>query len=281
MSTERVLPRGLLLTAAWLLLTASLAAQTAAPAPAFEVASIKPNTAGTGMIQVSYGASGFSTINLDIKNLILMAWVLKTDEQISGMPAWTNSAHYDINAKMDAETAARLRQLTPEQNQLARSQMLQALLSDRFKLKVHHETKDLPLYHLQLARSGLKIKPADPGNTYANGIKAPDGTSHPGMWSMGRGRMDGQAIAIAPLADHLSRMLHRQVIDDTGLTGKYDIALRWTPDDLPADSPETTGTSTAPSLFTALQEQLGLRLESAKGPVDTIVVDHIETPSEN
>ena len=159
--------------------------------------------------------------------------------------------------------------------------MMQAMLADRFKLKAHRETKDLPMYALVVAKGGFKLKDADPNNTYPNGIKGPDGVSHAGMMMMRRDMLTAQAVPISSLAGNLAGQLHRIVLDRTGLTGKYDITLRWSPDEMSNEQQDAATTISAPSIFTALDEQLGLKLESTRGPVDAIVVDHIEMPSEN
>ena len=140
--------------------------------------------------------------------------------------------------------------------------MLQALLADRFKLTLHHETKELPLYALTVTRNGPKFKTADSESMSINA---------------GRTNKHVEAnINMRRLVEFLSAEVDRPVLDKTGLAGLYGITLDWAVDNLP------TATATGPSLFTALQEQLGLKLESAKGPVDTLVVDHANrTPTDN
>jgi uncharacterized protein (TIGR03435 family) len=169
--------------------------------------------------------------------------------------------------------------------------MLRPALADRFKLKVHTETKQLPVYKIVLAKGGSKLKEATAGDTYANGIKGPDGVGRPGMMRFGPGQLTAQAVPMTSLTNMLSQQLHRTVLDKTGLTGKYDLELNWTPDQGadpmfkgPEGSPQrgdAAPDSSGPSIFTALQEQLGLKLQSAKGPVETLVIDHVEMPSEN
>jgi uncharacterized protein (TIGR03435 family) len=159
--------------------------------------------------------------------------------------------------------------------------MLQAILADRFKLKVHRESKELSLYALVIAKGGFKLKDADPNNTYPNGIKGPDGGTRSGMMMMRSDSITGRGITIAALASQLSWQVHRIVKDKTELKGRYDVSLQLTPDDIADAGKDVAGESAKPSLFTALQEQLGLRLEPTKGPVDTVVIDHVEMPSEN
>jgi uncharacterized protein (TIGR03435 family) len=150
--------------------------------------------------------------------------------------------------------------------------MMQSLLADRFQLRVHHATKMLPVYDLVVAKGGLKLKET-----------AEDENSG---WSKGRGSYSGHRISTDDLVFILSNEVGRIIVDKTGLAGKYDIALKWTPDEMAASAGQQANASppaadAPPSIFTALEEQLGLKLESAKGPVDTIVVDHVEKPSEN
>ena len=166
--------------------------------------------------------------------------------------------------------------------------MMQSLLADRFKFAAHRETRELPVYALMLAKNGSKLKEAIPENSYPNGIKDEQGRGVAGMMRITPGHIEGQAIPIANLLGVLTQVTGRTVVDRTGLTGKYDISLQWTPDEpqtLPtaADGAnrEPSQESSGPSIFTAIQEQLGLRLESAKGPVEGLVIDHVEKPSAN
>jgi uncharacterized protein (TIGR03435 family) len=150
----------------------------------------------------------------------------------------------------------------------------------------------LPIYELVVAKSGSKLKESMPGDAHDNGIKGSNGPGRGGMMRMGRGQVSGQGIPAASLANLLSQQLQQTVIDKTELTGKYDFTLQWTPDEGSAPmfkgteaGPQRTDSApadaTGPSIFTAIQEQLGLKLQSAKGPVETLVIDHVEIPSEN
>jgi uncharacterized protein (TIGR03435 family) len=149
--------------------------------------------------------------------------------------------------------------------------MMQSLLADRFKLTVHQETKEMPIYALVVAKNSPKLQPSKAEETEFGGS---------------RGQFLCQKVPMSMLAGQLRRLLGRPVHDETGLTGEYDFKLEWTPDEPPANAgtaeartapPDRTG----PSIFTALQEQLGLRLESRKGVVVVLVVDRVERPSEN
>jgi uncharacterized protein (TIGR03435 family) len=254
--------------------------------PAFDVVSIKPNKSDSGMVRIMGKPDGYAASNVSLKMLIQSAYGIRED-LISGAPSWADSARFDIDAKVAGSDVDALKKLTPEQRRL----ILQPLLADRFKLKTHTETKQLPVYELVVAKGGSKLKEAAPGDTYANGIKGPDGVGRGGMMRVGRGQLNAQAVPMTSLANMLSQQLHRTVLDKTGLTGKYDIELNWTPDqgsdpmfkgpDSSQQRADAAPDSSGPSIFTALQEQLGLRLQSAKGPVETLVIDHVEMPSEN
>jgi uncharacterized protein (TIGR03435 family) len=213
--------------------------------------------------------------------------------RITGGPTWLASERYDIEAKMDAATADALEKLNPFQRALARQKMLQALLADRFKLATRRETRELLIYNLVIAKNGAKLQAAKPGDTYPNGIKYPDGSlGGPGDISGGvfDGGITAQAVTIPNFAGDLTEMLGHPVTDKTGLAGTYDFKLRFTPDDrlqapsgaAPNERPGLPAADASePSLFDALQEQLGLKLDAGKGPVEIIVIDHVERPSGN
>jgi uncharacterized protein (TIGR03435 family) len=265
---------------------AAVAATTGVRVPTFDVVSIKLNKSDSGMIRVMTKPDGYSATNISLKMLLQAAYGIRED-LISGVPSSADSTRYDVDAKVAGPDVDALKALSPEQ----RRSMLQPMLVDRFKVKVHTETKQLPVYELVLAKGGPKLKEAMPGDTYANGFKGPDGVAHGGMMRMGRGELTAQAIPTASLVNMLSQQLQHTVIDKTGLTGKYDFTLTWTPEegsgpmfkgtDGGSSRPEPAPDASGPSLFTALQEQLGLKLQSAKGPVETLVVDHVEMPTEN
>lgn len=265
---------------------ASPATATDIKVPDFDVVSVKQDKSGTGMMRLMFKPDGYSATNVSAKLLIQVAYGIRED-LISDAPEWADTARFDFEAKVSGADVDDLKKLSPEQ----RRSMLQPALSDRFKLKIHNETKQLPVFELVLAKGGSKLKEATPGDTYATGIKGADGKGHGGTMRMRPGEVTGQGVPIATLVNLLATQLHRTVIDKTGLKGTYDLDLTWTPDqesgpmfkggDGSQQKPDTAPDSTGPSIFTALQEQLGLKLQSTKGPVDTLVVDHIEMPSEN
>jgi uncharacterized protein (TIGR03435 family) len=250
---------------------------TSTPPLTYDIVSIKPNRSGSGAMSVRFSPTTYSATNTTLPLLIQDAYGLRMDGLISGLPPWAGSTHFDIQAKTDDTTAALLDKLPHEQRIQRQETMFRAILEDRFHLQVHSETKDLPIYALVVAKGGFKLAAADPNNTYENGIKGPDGKSSAGMMMVGRGEITAQATPITNLAQNLTYQVHRIVIDQTGLTGKYDITLKWSPDDASGNPSD----SSAPSIFTALQEQLGLKLQAQKAPVETIVVDHVELPTEN
>jgi uncharacterized protein (TIGR03435 family) len=273
----------------------SPAAPDAASAPAvpptfaFDVASIKPDKFGSGMAMVRPTQTGLSASNVSLQMLIEIAYGVP-GFQISGAPSWFNSDRYDIEAKVDDATAAGLQKLDTIQRNLATQQMVHALLADRCKLVVHHETKELSEYALVIAKNGPKLQEAKPGDTYPDGFKGPDGRPAVGMMQWSPDHVTAQAVSMTGLVATLALELGVTVVDRTGLTGKYDFTLKYTPD--MSQSPVAGGAgagpgaplqrdSSGPSLFTAIEEQLGLKLESQKGPVDIIVIDHVEPPSEN
>jgi len=258
----------LLLVACCLAFASPAFGQTSANAPlnvdaatfAYDVVSIHPCKTGSGM-SIGTAPDGFSARCTTLWGLVFNAYPVRPNNPLPGLPGWANSEQFDVEAKMDGDTLAALQKLPREQLSDQRQRMLQAVLADRFKLKIHHETRELPIYALEIAKGGPKLKQGDE--------KAGSGTS----W--GRGQIEANATPINKFAFVLSDVLGRDVVDKTGLAGNYEIKLTWTPDEL-------QGTADAgPTLFTAIEEQLGLKLRSTKGPVDTIVVDQAEKPSEN
>ena len=199
------------------------------------------------------------------------------ERRILGGPKWLQSERFDIEAKTDNSVADQLRTLSHDQRRIQTQAMFQQFLADRFKLTVHWETREFPVYALVVGKKGLNLH---------SSAKADGGTDI----TAGDDQFTAQGVTLAALAQALtqdmSQELGRIVIDKTGITGRYDVALKWTPDTgaTPINS-RTEGTmppaDSGPSIFTAIQEQLGLKLESTKGPVQVLVIDHVEMPSEN
>jgi uncharacterized protein (TIGR03435 family) len=257
----------------------------APPAFEYEVASIKPNKTVNGDVSTRTPPDGFSATNISLKDLIESAFGVQ-NYQIYGAPEWLTSEKFDIAAKMDPAVAAAFHNLSVEDRRLARQHMLQVLFADRLALKIHRETRELPIYTLVFAKSGPKLqetKPANPGPNAAPISAAVGGPSiHNSRTTSGPATLTFLHTSSADLAATLATELHRTVVDKTGLTFRYDFTLQFMPDDaaiqpsssaIPADLP--------PSIFTAIQDQLGLKLESGKGPVEIIVIDHVDRPSGN
>ncbi len=278
-----------------MILGLSYAPQGRAQKPAFEVASIKPNHSGTGNVMLRIEPGGrLSASNVTLKILLQTAYGVK-DSQISGAPGWFDSDHFDVEAKPEDAPAAGQPKLGRDDREEQMKLMLQTLLADRFKLTLHHDTKELPLYALVVAKNGPKfhaaaVAPGDSAPPPPGPSGAPPGAPamRHGIMMNGRGELTMTGATLERFADILSRQVGRLVVDKTGLKGEYDFTLKWTPDEgqgtmrggppgVAAPPPEASG----PTIFTALQEQLGLKLETQKGPVDTIVIDHVERPSEN
>jgi uncharacterized protein (TIGR03435 family) len=182
-----------------------------------------------------------------------------------------DSTRFDFQAKVLDADGVDLEALTDKQL----GPILQSMLVDRFKLKTHAETKTLPVYELVVAKGGLKLK--------ATPATAGDGQEMPreGMITVHRGDLSGTGMTMARLSSLLGDAVRRTVIDKTGLTGNYDVALKWTPEGEANVAGDSGATDVPPPIFTAVQEQLGLKLQAGKGPVATLVVDHVEKPSEN
>jgi uncharacterized protein (TIGR03435 family) len=249
-----ILPKLLLL-----IFFASQVACAQTPAPTFEVATIKPAaTPSDGHTHINYPPNDrFSASNITV--LALMQWAYGMPEkQILDGPAWLGSSRFDIQA--EADIGDQMRSLTSEQGNELKRRMVQALLADRFQLKLHQETRTLPAYDLVLAKGGEKLQPSK-----ANGKSI----------GVGRTHFNGEGLGLTSIAEELSKIAGRVVVDKTGLTGRYDFKLLWTADDASAADGDP------PTLFTAIQEQLGLKLESAKEPVPVLVIDHVDQPSPN
>ena len=242
--------------------------------PEFDVVSVRENKRDSGMMRSQYTPDGINIENLSIKNLIASAYNIK-HYLISGGPSWVDSAGFDVQAKVAAEDVPLFKKLPATQRGL----MLRKLLIERFHLAVHTETKTLPVYELVVASGGSKLKPAAPDPPPPPDADPSDKPKMTGRISMGSGMVKLERMPLSSLADQLGYSLDRPVIDKTGLAGKFDLSLKWRPDNRP---PSDNGSDDElPSLFTAVQEQLGLKLESSKGPVNTLVIDHVEMPTEN
>jgi len=255
-------------------LVASAHGQDVSPAPiditaktlAFEVVSVRPAKPNNCPGMSTGGPPGrYMGRCITLWGMIYNAYEVRSFQDYPpGLPAWADKDRFDIEAKADDDTTAAMKKLSiREQGNMGR-EMLQSLLAERFKLRVHYDSRVQPVYELVLAKGGFKLKPLP-------------ADEKPGGMSGGPGRMTIHGMSFEAFAHFmsLSNLAGRTVVDKTGLTGNYDIDLKWTPDD-------QQGTPDAgPTLFTALEEQLGLKLVPAEGTVETLVVDHVERPSEN
>jgi len=231
--------------------------------PAFEVTSLRPNNSGSESMQWNFSQNGFTARNITVQKLISIAYDINYANEVVGLPRWTDSARLDVEAKMSEEAAAPFRKLNAQQQWKEIQLMLQSLLADRFSLKIHHASQKLPVYTLEIAKAGCKLKESQ--------------AEAPLYKAKGHGRIDYQKAQIGDLIYGLSTEpdIDRRVIDRTGLTGRYDIFLEWGTGAL------GESTSTGPSIFTALEEQLGLKLVAEKVPVDVMVIDQLEPPTPN
>jgi len=261
---------------------------------AFDVVSIKPNAANDNRIAIRMAPGGvFTATGITPKLLIGQAFNVR-DHQILNAPGWISSERFDVNAKGPEGMPDRV---PPE----VLRPMLKALLEDRFELKYHTETRELPVYHLTIGKGGSKMK-----EVAANADERPPGAGPGGpgggpggpgggmnrMMRMGRGQLNATSVPITLLVNQIAQVLGRTVVDKTGLKGLYDFDLEWTPEGHmgggpggpggppPPDAIPASDTS-GPTIFTALQEKLGLKLESAKGPVDVVVIDSVSKPAGN
>lgn len=247
----------------------------------FEAASVKPSPTGGGRFTLKGGPGTddpgrITYSNVPLRIVLLKAYDVK-NYQLTG-PDWLNTLRFDITAKIpEGATEEQFRN------------MLRSLLQARFRLTLHRETKEMPIYELLPGKKGVRIKPAaaiSPEGEIATALPGvgPDGfpklsLPSPGViieTKNGVARITGNQVSLAKFCETLTVQAGRPVMDRTNLTGTYSFAVYFTPDGAaPSDTPE-------PNLFAALQEQLGLRLEPARGPVEFLVIDHAEkTPTEN
>jgi uncharacterized protein (TIGR03435 family) len=247
--------------------------------PTFAVVSVRPNNLNDGRWRLKFVADGFSATGVTVEMLIREAYGIFETDRLSGAKGWVNSDRFDVEAKVDEGDVPALHRLEPGQ----RTMMLQAVLADRLKLKVHHESQELPVFVLSVAKNGPKFHETPPDH-------APIGAADGGgaTWTRSRpGQLTGEWVSMPHFATALSQRLDRPVEDETGLRGHYDLKLDWAPDEMAARSNTSANGTPAtlepagPSIFTALQEQLGLKLKSKDGLVDVLVIDDVQKPSAN
>lgn len=262
-----------------------LVATAQTPRPSFEAASVKVNRARGPLTRIASPTGRFSAVNVTLRMLIRNAYQLQ-DFRMSGGPNWMDTDRFDVEATAGASVP--LDQIRA---------MTRTLLEDRFHLKTHTETRELPIFVLSLARrdgklgdqikvSGKECLPMTPPAGAPPPPPPPPGPTAngaPGCPSMlAPGNISGRKITITRLAATLSIFLSREIVDKTNLSDEFDLDLRWTPDQPPPiDVRNAPADPTAPPLFTAMQEQLGMKLDSLRGPVEVLVIDSAEKPTED
>ncbi|GGA77835.1 hypothetical protein GCM10011507_31350 [Edaphobacter acidisoli] len=226
--------------------------------PSFEVATIKPANPNETSGNFQIGGHRIFIENETVDSLISAAYAVHP-KQIVDEPAWLGTAKFDIEGQADLAGVPNLQQI---------QEMLQGLLRDRFGLKFHRDKRDLSIYAIKVAKGGPKMT-RSPETSY--GLPSQTGHGHGGQIER---KFTNNSMSDFALG--MQTYLDRPVVDETGLAGRYDFTLKWSPDNLPVSEPDA-----APGIFTAVQEQLGLKLEATKGPADVLVIDHVERPSPN
>ena len=252
----------------------------------FEVATIRSTPKGYDRWKLQFTLDGFSARGVELRQVIQEAYGVYDDDLLLGGPKWLTTDLFDIEAKVDVSEQPNFRDLSLEQ----RRGMLQKLLADRFKLSMHQEIRTIDVYGMEVAKGGPKFRATSMNEVHVDDIKGMNGyvtVSRPG-------RLEISAISMAGFAGMLNREVSRLVQDNTGLTGRYDLKLHWLPEaerssSVPNGSVDgSSGANNSgpdqgadPSIFTALQEQLGLKLVYEKSPVTVIVIDDVDHPSPN
>jgi uncharacterized protein (TIGR03435 family) len=234
--------------------------------PGIEVATIKPTKPDEQGFMLVFRGGRFQTTNISLSKLLAFCYGIQ-QKQLIGLPPWADTDKYDIDAKPDTEGAPNKKQLQG---------MVQKLIADRFKLTYHHDTKELSVYALSVAKTGAKL------------TKSENQGGLPGFGLRGLGALNVRNATMNDFAAMMQEtVLDRPVIDQTELAGRYDFSLNWTPDDSQFGGmaakmpPPSDNANPPPALYTAIQEQIGLRLDATKAPTDVMVIDHVEKPSEN
>ena len=231
--------------------------------PPYDVDSVKQNKSADQSANMTIRDNVFTATNMPLSSIIEFAYDVRAD-QIAGLSGPVSSARFDIEAKVVPSNGVPMPKLTDSLLQA----MIIPLLADRFHVKAHLQSKTMPVYDLVVDRGGPKFKLAEEDDDQTNSIMNVRTSNSDNV-------LTAKSSSMTDLAAELCDEVHRQVIDKTGLKGRADLTLKWTSDEA-ADQG-----GTVVSIFTAVEEQLGLKLQPAKGPVDTLVVDHAEMPSSN
>jgi uncharacterized protein (TIGR03435 family) len=234
--------------------------------PGIEVATIKPTKPDEQHFMLVFRGGRFQTTNVSLSKLLAFSYGVQ-EKQLIGLPPWAETDKYDIDAKPDTNGAPNKKQLQG---------MVQKLIADRFKLTFHHDTKELSVYALSAAKTGAKL------------TKSENQDGLPGFGLRGLGAVTVRNATMSDFAAMMQEtVLDRPVVNQTELAGRYNFSLNWTPDDSQYGGmaakmpPPTDNANPPPALYTAIQEQIGLKLDATKAPTDVMVIDHVEKPSEN
>lgn len=259
-------------SAVWIACCATAFAQSQPQQPeptrmTFDVASIKPNTSVNTNMSISRATGGqLNCTNVNLRLLLTFAYNVR-DYQLAGLPGWAGADHYDILAKLSPENAASEPDPSSETAQNHLRRRTQALLTDRFGVVLHPQTRDAPIFILVVPKGGPKLTPNE--------------TAGDPQISFNNTRLMCKRVTMTQLADMaLSPGMGRPVVDKTGIAGEYDLQMEFAPDTFVPNA-SAAGDSVKPSFPTALQERLGLRLETSRGPTQILIVDKVERPSAN
>ena len=225
--------------------------------PSFEVATIKPHNPNSNYNDFSFSRDRIALVDQTVLHLIVFAYAINR-RQIANAPAWINNVTFDVEGKSDAKSQPNVRQ---------EQEMVKKLLAERFGLQFHREKRELPVYALQIAKGGPRLTPT----------QHPD--AQPTQHNDGHGTQTMRSFTSAAMSDFVQLMeyfVDRPIIDQTGLTGRYDFKLTYTYADATNSDPDSP-----PPLFTALQEQIGLKFQPMKAVTDVLIVDQVEQPSPN
>lgn len=252
---------------------------TTAPTLHFDVASIRPTDPNTRGWRLEFTVDGLDAQRVTLRMLIKEAYAAYEDGRILGGPSWLDTDHFDIRARLDPAEIPTYKDLSLAQ----RREMLRALLAERFQLAIHPEQRSFPAFALRIAKGGPKLQKSQEPESLFNGVKGYDAQ----VTRSRRGLLEGKNFPMRDLARDLEYPAQRYVVDETGLKDRYDFLLQWTPMDTSAN-PIDTGNGAGdpsrtsyPSLFQALEQELGLKLEPTKTTVEVYVIDHAQPPSSN
>ncbi|MGI4757042.1 MAG: TIGR03435 family protein [Janthinobacterium lividum] len=241
-------------------------------APVYDVVSVKPHKPGNNSSMVSWTSTTYMAENVSVKNLVATAYDVKM-WSVFGLPSWAEKTTWDIQAKVSDPVSQTLGRPSPEYERA----MVHQLLRDRFGLEAHSESKIEPIYEMTVLPEGAKFHQSPPLPPTQDGEKPkPSG----GVWSIGNGVLEAKRMSMDMLTRNLAYQVEKVIIDQTNLPGVYDLELKWTPE-IRVTADNGSAADLPPAIFTAVREQLGLKLSPAKAPVPTVVVDRIKQPEED